>query len=328
MNNKLANIKVFNIDIYKLRSPDFYKNMINQRNKVYSKLKNFLIAEKKCSCILCKSHNKKIYLKWKNYSLLSCKNCQAIYPNINFKKYSPKHYHSLKTKRKTHKHEMLKTFNYRLENFAIERIKYIKSNIKLNKKDLILDYGCGFGSFLFALNRKKFLSKGIDFDDDSINFCKSKKLDVSSKSLETEKNKSIKLITMFDVVEHLENPLKLLKTANRKLKKNGYMFFHTPNIHSLSFNLMGEKHNMFAAFNHLCFYNRPSLEYLAKKTGFKIVKIEYFGLDIKDYLQMLESTKYINIKFNKILNEFSNLAQSVLDHSSVSNSMRIIFKKI
>ena len=53
--------------------------------------------------------------------------------------------------------------------------------------------------------------------------------------------------------------------------------------------LMGSDHNMFAVFNHLCFYNYNSLNYLVRKTGFKIVKIDYFGLDIKDYLQMIES---------------------------------------
>ena len=66
---------------------------------------------------------------------------------------------------------------------------------------------------------------------------------------------------------------------------------------------------------------------LAKKTGFKIQRIDYFGLDIKDYFQMIES-KINGIKFNKIFNEFSNLTQSILDENSASNSMRIILKKI
>ncbi len=327
MNKKLFSTRIFNIDIYKLRSPNFYKNMISQRDKVYLKLKNFLIPEKKCSCILCGSKKKFTYLKWKKYLLISCLNCEAIYPNINFKKFSPEYFHSNNVKRKINKNEMLKTFNYRLKNFASERIEYIKSNISLDKKDTILDYGCGFGSFLFALKKNKIRSKGIDFDSDSINFCKSKNLNVSSNSLTNEKDRSIKIITMFDVIEHLVDPVNFLKIANKKLKKNGFMLLFTPNIHSLSGKLMGPEHNMFAVFNHLCFYNGNSLKYLAKKTGFKIQRIDYFGLDIKDYFQMIES-KINGIKFNKILNEFSNLTQSILDENSASNSMRIILKKI
>ena len=77
----------------------------------------------------------------------------------------------------------------------------------------------------------------------------------------------------------------------------------------------------------MCFYDYKSLSYLAKKTGFKISKIEYFGLDIKDYLQMLEYNSK-NTELNKILNNLSNTLQSVLDKHSLSNSMRIFLKKI
>ena len=327
MKKNIFGLREFDIDLYKLRSPNFYKNMITQRNKVYSKLNKFLINTKNCFCLLCGSKKKKIFLNWKKYTLLSCMKCTAVYTNINFRKFKSHHFHSNITKRKINEQEMVKTFNYRLNNFAHERIEYIRENIKIKRNDIVFDYGCGFGSFLYALKEKNILSKGMDFDADSIKFCKSKKLDVTDSPLENEKNNSLKLITLFDVIEHLIEPISFLRTANKKLKKNGNILMFTPNIHSISGRLMGPDHNMFAVFNHLCFYNLKSLNYLVKKTGFKIIKIDYFGLDIKDYLQMLES-KNKNIKLNKILNQISNTLQSVIDKSSLSNSMRVIIKKI
>ena len=178
--------------------------------------------------------------------------------------------------------------------------------------------------WIISLCFKKILSKGMDFDIDSINFA-NQKLNVLIHLLKL-KNNSLKLITLFDVIEHLSDPVNFLKIANNKLKKDGYILMFTPNIHSISGKLMGSDHNMFAVFNHLCFYNYNSLNYLVRKTGFKIVKIDYFGLDIKDYLQMIES-KTKSVKFNKILNQLSNTLQSVLDKNSLSNSMRIILKK-
>ena len=327
MKKNIFGLREFDIDLYKLRSPNFYKNMITQRNKVYTKLNKFLINTKNCFCLLCGSKKKKIFLKWKKYTLLSCMKCTAVYTNINFRKFKSYHFHSNLTKRKINEQEMVKTFNYRLNNFAHERIEYIRENIKIKRNDIVFDYGCGFGSFLYALKEKKILSKGMDFDADSVKFCKSKKLDVTDSPLENEKNNSLKLITLFDVIEHLVEPISFLRTANKKLKKNGNILMFTPNIHSISGRLMGPDHNMFAVFNHLCFYNLKSLNYLVTKTGFKIIKIDYFGLDIKDYLQMLES-KNKNIKLNKILNQISNTLQSVIDKSSLSNSMRVIIKKI
>lgn len=327
MKKNIFGYREFDINLYQLRSLNFYKNMISQRNKMYLKLRKFLINKKNCSCLLCNSPKKKIFLKWKNYNLLSCLDCSAVYTNINFRKFKSEYFHSNLLKRKINKQEMMKTFSYRLNNFAYERIEYIKENIRIKKKDIVFDYGCGFGSFLYALKKKNILSKGIDFDIDSVNFCRSKKLNVSNLPITSESNNSLKLITLFDVIEHLNDPITFLKVANKKLKKNGYMLMFTPNIHSISGKLMGPDHNMFAVFNHLCFYNYTSLNYLARKAGFKIIKIDYFGLDIKDYLQMVESKNNI-IKLNKILNKFSNILQSVLDKKSLSNSMRIILKKI
>ncbi len=327
MKKNFFGLREYDINLYRLRSPDFYNNMISQRDQIYKKLNKFLTDERKCCCLLCGSKKKKVFFRWKKYYLLKCLNCSSVYTNINFKIFKTEFFHKNLSKRKFNKNQMTKTFNYRLNNFAYERIEYIKENIKIKKKDIIFDYGCGYGSFLYALKKKNILSKGMDFDSDSVNFCKSKNLKVSTLPLEHEKNNSIKLITLFDVIEHLIEPINFLKIAKNKLKQNGYVLMFTPNIHSLSGNLMGPDHNMFAVFNHLCFYDHKSLNYLAKKTGFKIIKIDYFGLDIKDYLQMLES-KNKNIKFNKILNNLSNTLQSVLDDCSLSNSMRIIFKKL
>tara|TARA_B100000900_G_C20601728_1_gene725932 strand:+ start:178 stop:1161 length:984 start_codon:yes stop_codon:yes gene_type:complete len=327
MKKNIFGFKEFNINLYHLRSPSFYKNMISQRNHIYKKFRKFLIQNKNCKCLLCKSKKNQIFLKWKRYNLFLCQNCSLVFANIDFKKFNPIFFNTDNKKKKFNKQQMINSFNYRLNNFAFERVKYIQENIKLKKKDIVFDYGCGFGSFLYALKKKKILSKGSDFDQDSINFCKSKKLEVSNLSLDNEKNNSLKLITLFDVIEHLEKPIDFLKTARKKLKKDGHVLMFTPNIHSLSGKIMGQNHNMFAVFNHLCFYNYKSLSYLAKKTGFKILKIEYFGLDIKDYLQMLESNNK-KIKFNKILNDLSNILQSVLDNYSLSNSMRIFLKKI
>ena len=55
---------------------------------------------------------------------------------------------------------MIKTFNYRLNNFSYDRIKYIRENIKIKSKDIVFDYGCGFGAFLYALKKKKSFIKG------------------------------------------------------------------------------------------------------------------------------------------------------------------------
>ena len=82
---------------------------------------------------------------------------------------------------------------------------------------------------------------------------------------------------------------------------------------------------MLAVFDHICFFNLKSLNYLSKKTGLKIKSIEFFGLDVKDYFQSVPSKHNMNL--NKLLNKFANLTQSIIDNQKLSNSMRIVFQK-
>ena len=327
-NKQVIKTKLFDINVKKLRGSHFHSKLIIKQNFVYKKFKKYLTLKKKIKCLLCKTklNYKNIFCKWQKYRLLKCNKCGSICTNIDFDNFKTTMFHNLPEKRKDIKKKIGKNIKYRSTKFGNERIKYIFDNIKLNKRKLkILDYGCGYGSFLLATKKKNIYAKGIDFDDDSIEVCKKLNLNVSKNSINDEVDKSYDIITLFDVIEHLQDPDTFLKNAMRKLKKNGHILLYTPNINSFSNILMGHEHNNFSIFDHVCFYNEQSINFICKKYGLKLIKIDYFGLDIKDYFQKIE---HDNKNFNqKILDKFSNLAQSYIDHSKVSNSARIILKK-
>ena len=158
----------------------------------------------------------------------------------------------------------------------------------------MLDLGCGSGYFISVLKDKNIQNKGIDLDNDRVNFCKTKKLNAHVSYLPM-KNNSYDLITMFDAIEHFFDPIQELKIAAKKLKSKSFILAYTPNINSLSFELMRSDLNLLAVFRHICFFDDKSLEYLSKKAGLKVKSIEYFGLDIKDYFQSIEFKKILNL---------------------------------
>ncbi len=320
------NLAIYNIDLKKLRSKNFYKDMISNRASYYKTYKKYL-NKKKSSCHLCKKNKSIFFAKYKNYILRECLNCRVIFNNLDVKNFKNSNFFTNNNlKYKDFKKEMAKTFLYRKKNFGKERLRYIKKKIFKKKKNFyVLDYGCGSGYFISALKDQKIKARGIDIDINAVKFCKSRKLNVDKSDLKSEPNKKYDLITMFDTIEHFHDPVSELKEAAKKLKAKSYILAFTPNIHSLSFELMGVDHNMLAVFDHICFFNNRSLKYLCKKTGLKIKSIEYFGLDIKDYFQYLQSEN--KIEFNTILNKFANYTQSIIDNQKISNSMRIIFQK-
>ena len=83
-------------------------------------------------------------------------------------------------------------------------------------------------------------------------------------------DKTYSIITMGDVIEHVTDPEKALKNANRLLKEDGVLWLSTPNFES-SFSRMRKFNDaMWLEPYHITYFCRESLEALAKKCGFKL----------------------------------------------------------
>ena len=327
---KINKLKKFNIDPYKLRGKKFFQEISDYRKKIYIKQKERIKKFSKFKCNLCKKKIGNLFLTWKKtYQLIQCKNCGAISPNIdqvNEKEFIDSVYNDKIYTEKTFT-AIYKNYNYRKNNFGKERYNYTIKRLGLKKNANVLDLGCGFGYFLKYLKSKKISYKGIEPSNETANFCRNKlSLNVVSTKLEGEKNNFYNLITLFDVLEHLKDPCKYFKIINRKLKKNAYCVAYTPNIHSLSYALIGSEQNTMLPFEHLVFFNNKSLNYLAKKTGFKITKIETYGFDVMDFFLYKEFKDKKN--YSKTFLKFTQLIQSIVDKSKLSNHFRITFKKI
>lgn len=332
-NKSFLHKKIFNINVLKLRGKNFHNKLVKKRNNIYNKLKKYILTnEFKMRCILCKNKLKKkdLYYAWKNYKLHTCNKCKATTPNIDFKKFNPSFYHSDQNKIKHVRSTVMQSLKYRSSLFGIERLNYIKEFTNLKKNSKLLDFGCGYGAFIDAVKKDKFFQAcGLDFDQDSLNFCKSRNLDVIAYDHFLKSKEKYDIITFFDVVEHLDDPLNHLNLIANKLKKSGYFLFYTPNLNSLSSMIMGPEHNMFSPFDHLCFYQEESFQYLSKKLKMKIINIDYHGLDFKDFFLFYYKDKKTNNlnKELKKMNSFLNLSQAFLDKNKFSNSFRVFMQK-
>lgn len=100
----------------------------------------------------------------------------------------------------------------------------------------ILDIGCGTGAWLDRLATMGFRQlHGIDLD---IKQFRTDKATCSQANLDSDDlglgDKKFSLITAIEVIEHLENPGRLLYQVSRHLEQEGYFLLTTPNIHSVS----------------------------------------------------------------------------------------------
>ena len=149
--------------------------------------------------------------------------------------------------------------------------KEISEYCKDIKNGKVLDVGCAYGFMLerFPESWQKF---GMDVSYYAINKARkrlsSAMLSVGNaeRDLHFPQN-YFDIILLNDIVEHLKDPEKALKSAYRILKKGGIMYITTPNLNSVRKKVL---HSADKKEHHVSMFPHKELMALLKKIGFKI----------------------------------------------------------
>jgi 2-polyprenyl-3-methyl-5-hydroxy-6-metoxy-1,4-benzoquinol methylase len=100
----------------------------------------------------------------------------------------------------------------------------------------ILDIGCGTGLFLAVARRRGWEPYGVDACAEAITHARDHfGLDVWEGEFTdfTGNGKTFDAITMWDIIEHARDPLKLLRAARQQLEPRGVLGISTPNQRSV-----------------------------------------------------------------------------------------------
>ena len=152
----------------------------------------------------------------------------------------------------------------------------------------ILDVGCNSGTFTKQVYNVFPESRiyGIDISQKAISYAKQKYKNISFNVAWAEKlpfkNKSFDLITCFEVLEHVDNPEKIIKEMSRVLKKRGNMIIIVP-TENLLFRIIWAFWTIFGPgsvwkHTHVQKFTRNNLDVLLRKSGCRIVKKNTFLL--------------------------------------------------
>lgn len=153
-------------------------------------------------------------------------------------------------------------------------LEYIENESKQepSKQLLILDVGCGGGSFLERLRSiSNVRGVGIDLTDSSVQLCREKGLEAYCCDLSEMShvlNKKVDVVTLFHVLEHVSNPVGLLTEVRKLLNPGGCILISTP-FSPMSFEL-----NWLDPLNHpphhLTRWNEKAYRSLAKRMNMSI----------------------------------------------------------
>ena len=213
-------------------------------------------------CLLCGSNDTKFEFKSINkhgrhvidssdtFDMYSCNICHSLFLNsltINddyFKKYyNTGYYDSVAGLQKG----FINTLVEKLETWSLsQKQKLIVSNVKRTKKKItILDIGCGDGKFLAHLDDKKFERFGIEINPEGIKKAEDRGLTIYNNDILRIDfgNQRFDVIALWQVIEHLEDPIAVFKKINTILSPDGIVILSTPNM--LSIGSQFGKHDWF-----------------------------------------------------------------------------------
>jgi 2-polyprenyl-3-methyl-5-hydroxy-6-metoxy-1,4-benzoquinol methylase len=162
--------------------------------------------------------------------------------------------------------------------WLMERIRSMTTDFQKDKTTL-MDVGCGFGFLLDAAQDAGFVVEGLEFNAHAVE-CAKKKFSFPIHTGDINKYSGPKknVITMFDVIEHLPDPLPIVEKISQVLEPKGLFVITTMDCDSFVSRALGARLEDFRRIReHLTFYTRKSLNMILERYGFEVIHTAFHG---------------------------------------------------
>jgi 2-polyprenyl-3-methyl-5-hydroxy-6-metoxy-1,4-benzoquinol methylase len=219
-------------------------------------------------CPFCKTENTNVaYKDYYSYDLVYCSTCDIEFMHP-YKAPGAEFYETSEDELSAIRHVKLEAWPNNHPSSQSEIFK--QANLD------VLDIGCSNGAFAEFITNKKSNIIGMDFDSNSLELAKTRHLpnaefivgDLTNLK-KLYPNKQFDVISMFMVLEHIENPMETVNHIYNLLKPGGFFIGTIPNeqrYFAKTFNLKSALPPL-----HLNYWNINSFtNHIKKFTGFKI----------------------------------------------------------
>lgn len=203
-------------------------------------------------------------------------------------------------------HDFISQSEFRIKTFR-RNLRWAKSVIHFKKSDCILDFGCADGAFLEACRLENLNAIGFEINPFLVKWGNDNyNINLTIGTLDDLKNykQELRVITLWDVLEHLPDPLYAIKIIDEKIPNNGFLVLSLPNTNSLSKKLLRWNWPMHLDV-HLTYFNDEAICNLLEKFNFKLVKKKVNRQTLSlGYILMRMARQFTNSKFQG--NKFEN----------------------
>ena len=142
-----------------------------------------------------------------------------------------------------------------------------------DRKGRLLDVGCGNGRFLSLMRTAGWEVAGVENDPVTArNVRDHLRIAVTEGNLSDARfpNASFDAVTLSHLIEHVYDPVELLRECRRILKPGGKLVIVTPNSHSLAHRLFGKSWRDLDPPRHLFVFSPSTIGSCSQKAGFRV----------------------------------------------------------
>jgi len=154
----------------------------------------------------------------------------------------------------------------------------------------LLDVGCSIGLFLDLARARGWNGLGIEFARRALEYAREVyALDVVDVPLEEAgfEPGSFDAVALLSVLEHTNEPRRMLADCARVLRPGGAIYVIVPNVESLACRLLHEQARTFDGRNHLVYFSPATLSDALERTGFQPVHVTTKVLSLDPMLEWL-----------------------------------------
>jgi 2-polyprenyl-3-methyl-5-hydroxy-6-metoxy-1,4-benzoquinol methylase len=184
----------------------------------------------------------------------------------------------------------------------LSKSKHIINILKKSKTGKIIDIGCGLGWFMSILS-KKWDKYGTDISKfalkNAAKYCKTYNGDIEKLLKEKKIKTKFDYILFSHVIEHLKNPIFVLKELRNILKKNGTLLIETPNFDSAAFRLFEDRFRLLNDPTHISLFTNESMFRVLNDLGYKVISVDYPYFET-NYFNKKNLLKILNHKKEKV----------------------------
>ncbi len=225
-------------------------------------------------CVTCQGTFMSVVRQQNNYTIAKCQNCQLTQVSpvpsdeeLNLHYQNPAYFEGEESQGYKNYADMKKA----LQPFFARRLREIKQALPSGKT--LLDFGCAAGYFLEMARHDGWKIAGVELSQDMAAKA-SNDLGISiPQSLDHQPANDFDVVTLWEVIEHVPNPVAQLERLKSKLRPGGILMLSTPN--NGHWQAIREPGNwtVYRPPSHLIYFTADTLADTLRRAGFEQIRV-------------------------------------------------------